>query len=74
MFVRTKPGDPKTLYFSTSSHGLWLSHDGGDHFRYVKGIPFLSIQRVVFDPADPNMMYVTTFGGGVWHGPVEGDE
>ena len=74
MFVRTKPGDPKTIYFSTSSHGLWISHDAGETFKHVKGLPFASVQRVTFDPADPKMMYVTTFGGGVWHGPAEGDE
>ena len=31
---------------------------------------FRNIQRVVFDPADEAALYVTTFGGSVWHGPV----
>jgi hypothetical protein len=33
-------------------------------------MPFSNIQRVVFDPSDHTLMYVTTFGGSVWRGPV----
>ena len=25
------------------------------------------------DPFNPKMVYVTTFGGSVWHGPADGD-
>jgi hypothetical protein len=25
---------------------------------------------VVFDPSDDDLMYITTFGGSVWRGPI----
>ncbi len=33
-------------------------------------LPFSNIQRVVFDPSSQALVYVTTFGGSVWRGPV----
>ena len=51
--------------------GLWLSKDGGETWEPFWGIPFRNIQRVSFDPADPDTIYVCTFGGSVWKGPAE---
>jgi hypothetical protein len=28
---------------------------------------------VIPDPRDPKMIYISTYGGSVWHGPAEGD-
>jgi len=28
---------------------------------------------VIADPLDASKIYVTTFGGSVWHGPAQGD-
>jgi len=28
---------------------------------------------VILDPNDPSLIYITTFGGSVWHGPAAGD-
>jgi hypothetical protein len=50
--------------------GLWLSQDDGRSWRPFKELPFANIQRVEFDPADDQRIYVTTFGGSVWHGPA----
>ena len=25
------------------------------------------------DPADPDKVYIATYGGGLWHGPATGD-
>ncbi len=36
-------------------------------------LPFANAQRVRFDPADPSVIYVTTFGGSVWRGPAAED-
>jgi hypothetical protein len=30
--------------------------------------------RVITDPADAQKIYITTFGGGVWHGSVNGED
>lgn len=50
--------------------GLWLSRDDGGSWEPFHDLPFSNIQRVVFDPADRQRIYVTTFGGSVWRGPV----
>jgi hypothetical protein len=39
----------------------------------IKGFNFKWGQRVIPDPRDPRMLYITTFGGSVWHGPAAGD-
>jgi len=51
--------------------GLWLSRDDGRHWHAFQDLPFSNIQRVAFDPQDPDRIFVTTFGGSVWHGPSE---
>jgi photosystem II stability/assembly factor-like uncharacterized protein len=71
MFVTLHPDRPDWVYFSTGNHGLHLSKDAGKTWKHLNDIPFQSITRVAFDPNDPNTMYVTTFGGGVWRGPAE---
>jgi len=68
MNVVLHPADPDIVYVC-SSHGLWVSPDGGKTWRWVTGIPFGSAQNVAFDPKDAKTIYVTTFGGGTWRGP-----
>jgi len=50
---------------------MWLSTDGGETWKNFAGIPFGQTHRVHFDPTHPDVIYVTTFGGSVWKGPVE---
>lgn len=59
-----------TLTESAPGAGLWLSRDRGRSWQPFDALPFSNIQRVVFDPANETQMYVTTFGGSVWRGPV----
>lgn len=61
-----------TLCEGPSGAGLFLSTDKGTSFKPIEGLPFSNIQRVTVDPADPTIIYVTTFGGGVWRGPAGG--
>ena len=44
--------------------GLWLSKDDGQTWTPMS-LPFANAQRVTFDPADENVIYVSTFGGSV---------
>jgi hypothetical protein len=60
-----------TLTEGAPDAGLWLSRDDGRSWQAFDDLPFANIQRVVFDPADPDRMWVTTFGGSVWRGPIE---
>ncbi|MBM4032486.1 MAG: hypothetical protein FJ291_11970 [Planctomycetes bacterium] len=69
-FVNLHPDKPDWVYAGTVAHGLWLSQDAGKTWRRFDAIPFRACQNVAFDPEDRSVMYVTTFGGGVWKGPV----
>ncbi len=51
-------------------HSLWLSKDGGDTWEPFETFPFAATQRVQFDPDDPDVIHVTTFGGSVFKGPA----
>ncbi len=59
-----------TLCEGAPGAGLWLSRDDGVTWTPMSGLPFSNVQRVAFDPEDPESIYVTTFGGSVWHGPA----
>ena len=60
-----------TLTEGAPGAGLWLSRDNGKSFKPFEKLPFKNIQRVVFDTSDEKIIYVTTFGGSVWKGPIE---
>ncbi len=59
-----------TLTEGAPHGGLWLTRDDGKTWEPFNDLPFSNIQRVTFDPADESKIYVTTFGGSVWHGPA----
>lgn len=59
-----------TLTEGAPGAGLWLTRNNGRTWEAFDELPFSNIQRVVFDPSDHTLMYVTTFGGSVWRGPV----
>jgi photosystem II stability/assembly factor-like uncharacterized protein len=58
-----------TLTEGAPGPGLWLSQDNGRSWQPFDALPFSNIQRLTFDPADENVLYVTTFGGSIWRGP-----
>jgi photosystem II stability/assembly factor-like uncharacterized protein len=68
------PKRPGWIYMSLTEGapgaGLWQSRDDGATWEPMMGLPFANAQRVAFDPADPDRIYVTTFGGSVWRGPA----
>jgi len=59
-----------TLTEGAPGAGLWLSRDDGRTWRAFDDLPFSNVQRVALDPSDEAVIYVTTFGGSVWRGPV----
>ena len=67
-YVKLHPAKPGHLYIGTTTHGLWMSPDAGKTWKRFEAIPFKSVANVSFDPQNPEMMYVATFGGGVWRG------
>jgi hypothetical protein len=47
-------------------------HHHCEHLARIPGFNFKWAHRVMPDLADPNMIYIGTFGGGVWHCPSAG--
>jgi photosystem II stability/assembly factor-like uncharacterized protein len=68
--------DPEsgTLYASGFNSSAYRSVDKGRTWLRIRGYNFKWGKRVQPDPADPDKIYIITFGGGVWHGPAKGDE
>jgi photosystem II stability/assembly factor-like uncharacterized protein len=66
LYINLKPNNPAHIYLGTESHGLWVSPDAGRTWKRFAALPFANATNVAFDPENPGMMYVCTFGGGVW--------
>jgi len=67
------PRDPNVLYICGFDHVVDRSEDRGKTWKPVRGYNFHWGQRPVVDIHNPDNLYVTTFGGSVWHGPAKGD-
>ena len=61
------------LYAAGFESAAWRSTDRGETWQRIRGYNFKWGHRVIPDPLDPEKVYVTTFGGSVWHGPAAGD-
>jgi photosystem II stability/assembly factor-like uncharacterized protein len=71
--VTIDPRDPRVLYASGFDQSAIRSTDRGASWRRLRGFNFKWGHRVILDPLDSKRVYVTTFGGSVWHGPAAGD-
>lgn len=71
--VTIDPRHPDVMYACGFDQAVLRSVDRGESWHRVSGFNFKWGHRVVIDPVDPSSIYVTTFGGGVWHGPAAGD-
>jgi photosystem II stability/assembly factor-like uncharacterized protein len=72
--ITIDPRDAKILYASGFESSAWSSTDRGEHWTRIPGFNFKWGHRVIPDPEDPKKVYITTFGGGVWHGFVDGPD
>jgi photosystem II stability/assembly factor-like uncharacterized protein len=61
------------LYSCGFESSVWRSDDLGATWRRLRGYNFKWGHRVIPDPSDASKIYVTTYGGSVWHGPAGGD-
>lgn len=67
------PHNPDILYNTGFDEAAYRSTDRGEHWSEIKGFNFKWGYRVIPDPADDAKIYITTYGGGLWHGPAAGD-
>ena len=61
--------DARVLYATGFESAAWRSADRGLTWKRIPGFDFKWAHRVIVDPQDRSMIYITTFGGSVWHGP-----
>ena len=71
--VTIDPRNPAILYACGFEASAWRSADRGETWQRIKGFNFRWGHRVIPDPVDPGKIYITTYGGSVWHGPATGD-
>jgi photosystem II stability/assembly factor-like uncharacterized protein len=71
--VTIDPRDARILYASGFESSAWKSTNRGESWTRIPGFNFKWGHRVIADPEDPKKVYITTFGGGVWHGSVDGE-
>jgi photosystem II stability/assembly factor-like uncharacterized protein len=71
--VTIDPRNADVLYASGFESSAWRSIDRGEHWTRIPGFNFKWGHRVIPDPTDPDSIYVTTFGGSIWHGRVDGE-
>ena len=70
--VTVDPQDPNVLYAAGFESSAWRSADRGLHWSRIPGFNFKWGQRVIPDPLHRDEVYITTFGGSVWHGSIKG--
>jgi photosystem II stability/assembly factor-like uncharacterized protein len=64
----------KRYYACGFSSSAYWSDDKAKTWKRIKGYNYKLGRRVDIDPLNPEMIYITTYGSGVWHGPAKGDE
>jgi photosystem II stability/assembly factor-like uncharacterized protein len=71
--VTIDPKSPDTLFICGFDAAAYRSTDAGLHWTRIQGYNFKWGHRVIVDPNDESMIYISTYGGSVWHGPAAGD-
>jgi photosystem II stability/assembly factor-like uncharacterized protein len=69
--VTIDPHDPRVLYAAGFEASAWRSSDRGLTWRRIPGFDFKWAHRVIVDPRDRARIFITTFGGSVWHGRAD---
>jgi hypothetical protein len=62
-----------TYYACGFEGSAYRSDDSGETWIRIKGYNFKWGKRVDPDPANPDKIFIITFGGGVWYGNAHGD-
>jgi photosystem II stability/assembly factor-like uncharacterized protein len=63
--------DARALYATGFESSAWRSADRGLTWKRIPGFDFKWGHRVTVYPQDRGQIYITTFGGSVWHGKAQ---
>lgn len=69
--VTVDPHDPRALYAAGFEASAWRSVDRGETWRRIPGFDFKWGHQVIVDPRARASIFITTFGGSVWHGKAD---
>jgi photosystem II stability/assembly factor-like uncharacterized protein len=70
--VAFDPSDTHTIYIITFQNAAYRSSDSGKTWNRISGYRFKWGQCPIPDPNNPGMLYLTTYGVSVYHGPEAG--
>jgi photosystem II stability/assembly factor-like uncharacterized protein len=56
------------LYCNTFNKAAYRSDDYGKTWKQIKGYDFHWGHRIIVDQNEPEKVFITTYGSGVWHG------
>ncbi len=70
--VTVDPKESNVIYATGFESSAWRSADRGLHWTRIPGFNFKWGHRVIPDPLHHDEIYITTFGGSVWHGSING--
>ena len=71
--MSSAPGWAGAPPFAGFDAAAYRSADRGIHWSQIKGYTFKWGYRIIPDLNDATKIYITTCGGGLWHGPAIGD-
>jgi photosystem II stability/assembly factor-like uncharacterized protein len=71
--ISVDPRRPEIVYAAGYESAIWRSADRARSWKRIPGFNFKWTNRIIPDPLHEDLIYITTFGGGVWHGPATGD-
>lgn len=61
---------PGTIVINTFQNAAYYTKDAGSSWSAIKGYRFKWGQRAIPDPYNSGMVYLTTYGGSVFYGPL----
>jgi photosystem II stability/assembly factor-like uncharacterized protein len=67
-----EPENHSTIYINTFQNAAYYSEDSGSTWNRIEGYRFKWGQRAMPDVNNPGMLYLSTYGGSVFHGPAKG--
>ncbi len=70
--IALDPNEDGVVYINTFQNAAFRAENWGDSWQRIKGYRFKWGQRPIPDVNNPGMLYLTTYGGSVQHGPAAG--
>ena len=72
--VTVDKNNPATVILTNFEGAVMRSDDYGQTWKRLEGFTFKWAKQPIFDPHNPDMLYVTTFGSSLWYGSAHGAE